>query len=55
MVEDVPSSTELGTSSRELVDALSAGNPDWAESVMRSHVRAAWSIMCDYVDTAGPQ
>lgn len=26
----------------ELVDALAAGDPDWAESVMRSHVRAAW-------------
>lgn len=27
----------------ELVDALRARDPDWAESVMRSHVRAAWS------------
>ncbi|MEP6814858.1 MAG: FCD domain-containing protein, partial [Marmoricola sp.] len=27
----------------ELVDALRAGDSDWAESVMRSHVRAAWS------------
>lgn len=26
----------------ELVSALAAGDPDWAESVMRSHVRAAW-------------
>ena len=26
----------------ELVAALAAGDPDWAESVMRSHVRAAW-------------
>lgn len=26
----------------ELVAALTAGDPDWAESVMRSHVRAAW-------------
>lgn len=38
---------------RELVDALSAGDPDWAESVMRSHVRAAWSVICHYFDTAG--
>lgn len=27
----------------ELVDALRARDSDWAESVMRSHVRAAWS------------
>jgi DNA-binding GntR family transcriptional regulator len=27
----------------ELVSALAAGDGDWAESVMRSHVRAAWS------------
>lgn len=27
----------------ELVDALETGDPAWAESVMRSHVRAAWS------------
>ncbi len=27
----------------ELVAALRAGDPDWAESVMRSHVRSAWS------------
>ncbi len=26
----------------ELVAALAARDPDWAESVMRSHVRAAW-------------
>ncbi|MEU4555443.1 FCD domain-containing protein [Micromonospora violae] len=26
----------------ELVAALAAPDPDWAESVMRSHVRAAW-------------
>ncbi|MET7862756.1 FCD domain-containing protein [Micromonospora taraxaci] len=26
----------------ELVAALTAPDPDWAESVMRSHVRAAW-------------
>ncbi len=31
----------------ELVDALRAGDPDWAESVMRSHVRAAWSSIRD--------
>ncbi len=29
----------------ELVDALRAGDPDWAESVMRSHVRAAWETL----------
>ena len=38
---------------RELVDALRAGDPEWAESVMRSHVHAAWSVMRDYFDTAG--
>ncbi len=27
----------------ELVAALAAGDGDWAESVMRSHVRAAWT------------
>ncbi|MGW2625714.1 FCD domain-containing protein [Micromonospora taraxaci] len=26
----------------ELVAALTAPDPDWAESVMRSHVRATW-------------
>jgi DNA-binding GntR family transcriptional regulator len=26
----------------ELVAALAARDPEWAESVMRSHVRAAW-------------
>lgn len=29
----------------ELVDALRARDPAWAESVMRSHVRAAWSSL----------
>jgi DNA-binding GntR family transcriptional regulator len=29
----------------ELVAALTAGDPEWAESVMRSHVRAAWSSL----------
>lgn len=29
----------------ELVAALVAGDPDWAESVMRSHVRAAWNSL----------
>ena len=29
----------------ELVAALAAGDPDWAESVMRSHVRAAWNSL----------
>ena len=31
----------------ELVAALGAGDPDWAESVMRSHVRAAWNSLRD--------
>jgi DNA-binding GntR family transcriptional regulator len=32
----------------ELVAALTARDPEWAESVMRSHVRAAWhSIRTD--------
>jgi DNA-binding GntR family transcriptional regulator len=39
----------------ELVDALRAGDPGWAESVMRSHVRAAWSSVRDERDgTSGP-
>ena len=29
----------------ELVAALAARDPDWAESVMRSHVRAAWNSL----------
>ena len=37
----------------ELVDALRAGDPDWAESVMRSHVRAAWSSIRDGQPSGG--
>jgi DNA-binding GntR family transcriptional regulator len=40
---------------RELVDALRAEDPDWAESVMRSHVHAAWSVMRRYFDKSGPE
>jgi DNA-binding GntR family transcriptional regulator len=29
----------------ELIAALAAGDADWAESVMRSHVRAAWNSL----------
>ena len=29
----------------ELVAALAAGDSDWAESIMRSHVRAAWNSL----------
>ena len=29
----------------ELVSALTARDPDWAESVMCSHVRAAWHTL----------
>ncbi|HSU02694.1 MAG TPA: GntR family transcriptional regulator, partial [Nocardioides sp.] len=29
----------------EIVEALRAGDPTWAESVMRSHVRAAWASL----------
>lgn len=29
----------------EIVDALVAGDPVWTESVMRAHVRAAWSTL----------
>lgn len=29
----------------EIVDAIEAGDAGWAESVMRSHVRAAWSTV----------
>lgn len=34
----------------ELVAALAAHDPDWAESVMRSHVRAAWHTINPDVD-----
>lgn len=29
----------------ELVDALRAGDPAWAESIMRAHVQSAWTSM----------
>ncbi|HLR85618.1 MAG TPA: GntR family transcriptional regulator [Nocardioidaceae bacterium] len=29
----------------ELVQAMADSDPDWAESVMRSHIRAAWSSL----------
>lgn len=29
----------------ELIDALRSRDPTWAESVMRSHVRAAWTSL----------
>jgi DNA-binding GntR family transcriptional regulator len=32
---------------RELVAALTAGDPDWAESVMRAHIRAAANNLAD--------
>ncbi|MGH3507928.1 MAG: GntR family transcriptional regulator [Nocardioidaceae bacterium] len=38
----------------ELVAALAAGDPDWAESVMRSHIRAAWNSVKpepDHIET----
>lgn len=38
----------------ELVDALRAGDADWAESVMRSHVRAAWNSVRGQADGAQP-
>ena len=34
----------------ELVDALTARDPDWAESVMRSHIRAARAVLQPVVD-----
>ncbi len=37
----------------ELVAALAAGDPDWAESVMRSHVRAAWTSLREQDEPAG--
>lgn len=37
----------------ELVDALRAGDPGWAESVMHSHVRAAWSSIRDGQPSGG--
>jgi DNA-binding GntR family transcriptional regulator len=29
----------------ELIDALRANDPDWAESIMRAHVHSAWTSM----------
>ncbi|MGL5819122.1 MAG: GntR family transcriptional regulator [Phycicoccus sp.] len=37
----------------EIVDALRAGDREWAESVMRSHVRAAWSSLAGRVGHIG--
>jgi DNA-binding GntR family transcriptional regulator len=37
----------------ELVAALTVRDPDWAESVMRSHVRAAWHSIRTTTDDAG--
>lgn len=34
----------------ELVDALATHDPDWAESVMRSHIRGARAALQPYVD-----
>lgn len=33
----------------EIVDALVAGDPAWAESVMRAHVPAAWATLDHHV------
>lgn len=38
---------------RELVDALEAADPAWAEAVMRSHILAARTVLLG--DTAAPQ
>jgi DNA-binding GntR family transcriptional regulator len=38
---DAPAMARSMNHHRELVAALAAGDPEWAESVMRSHVRAA--------------
>jgi DNA-binding GntR family transcriptional regulator len=35
----------------ELVDALRAGDPTWAESVMRSHIRNAWDSIRSQVNS----
>lgn len=40
---------------RELVAALTARDPDWAESVMCSHVRAAWHTVRASVPPGGAQ
>lgn len=37
----------------ELVDALAAQDADWAESVMRSHVRAARTTLLPHVEDGG--
>lgn len=39
----------------ELVDALRSQDPTWAESVMRSHVRAAWTSLRVEESPATPQ
>lgn len=38
----------------ELVQALDHGDSDWAESVMRAHVRAAWSSLRPHVTAGNP-
>ncbi|UYM04659.1 GntR family transcriptional regulator [Solicola gregarius] len=38
---------------QELVQALDDRDPDWAESVMRSHIRAAWSSLRPQVAAGG--
>lgn len=38
----------------ELVDALSAHDPQWAQSVMQSHVRAAWTTVIAHQPTEIP-
>ncbi|PRZ42811.1 DNA-binding GntR family transcriptional regulator [Antricoccus suffuscus] len=37
----------------ELVDALSAHDPQWAQSVMQSHVRAAWTTVIAHQPPSG--
>ena len=37
----------------ELVSALAARDPDWAESVMRSHVHAAWNSLAERPHPSG--
>lgn len=39
---------------RELLDALQAGDPAWAEAVMRVHILSARPALLDTADDAGP-
>lgn len=43
------------THHHELIDTLRAGDPKWAESVMRAHIRAAWASVRREAGNAHPE